>query len=156
MSDFAEFQAGALTLRPKMIPTRKQFHVVRRLAPFIGQMGEIRPLLSNLQGANLATLTDDDQAALLRAAGILGRAIAEMPDEAADYVLDAALAAAEVQQSDGGWAALRKSGVTMFSLDLAGEMIVTIHVLRANLAGFIAALSALGPAAGRSNRPAGG
>lgn len=142
----SEFQVGTLTLRSKTIPARKQFHVVRRLAPLLAHLGDLAGLASDTR----------DEAAVLKAAGTFGQALAELTDEAADYVLDAALAAAEVQQSDGGWAALRANGATMFPLDMPGELSVAFHVLRANLAGFIDALSATGLAAGRSNRPAGG
>lgn len=127
----AEFTAGALTCRVKTMPARTQFHVARRFGTILGKLEEIEAARSG--GSALAI------------AGALGETLANLPDEQADYILDACLAAAEVKQSDGlGWAPLRANGLNMYPLDMVGELTIAWHVLKANLAGFTGALSGLG------------
>lgn len=129
--DSTEFKAGALTCRVKAMPARTQFHVARRFGVLLGKIEEIEAVRAG--GSTLA------------AAGPLGEVLAGMPDEQADYILDACLAAAEVKQSGGlGWAPLRANNVVMYPLDMVGELTIAAHVIKANLAGFMDALSGLG------------
>lgn len=126
-----EFKVGALTCRAKAMPARTQFHVARRFGVILGKIDAIEAA----RGGGSA----------LAAAGPLGEVLANMPDEQADYILDACLAAAEVKQTGGlGWAPLRVDGVGMYQLDMVGELTVAAHVIKANLAGFTDALSGLG------------
>jgi hypothetical protein len=126
------FTVGNLKICPKRMPARTQFHVVRRFGTLFGKIAEI----------DAARKSDGG---LLAAVGPLGDVLAAIPDEQADYILDACLSAAEVEQTGGlGWAPLRVNGATMYSLDMIGELIVATHVIKANLAGFTDALSALG------------
>lgn len=125
MSEFKDFKAGGLTLRPVQINARTQFHVARRLAPLLGRVGEIEAV-------------QDDP---LAAAVVLGQAIAALPDDQVDYILDAALDGAEVKQDGGlGWQPLRVRGALMYPLDLPALLTVVGHVLWANMAGFMRAL----------------
>lgn len=131
MDQMEEFQAGGLTVRPKRMTARTQFHVARRLAALLGRAGELQALAA-------------DPA---RAAALLGETIASLPDDQVDYILDAALAAAEVRQEGGaGWAPLQINGATMYPLDLAALLLVAGRVLWANLAPFIDGLPGLGAA----------
>lgn len=147
MANFNEFEVGALRLRPKVIAARTQFHIVRRLAP----------LLSSLTSLESLKKLPNEETGILKAAGLMGEALAKLDDATVDYVLDHVLTAAEVQQTAGlGWAPLRVNGVPMYPLDLMGEMTVAFHVLRANLAGFLSALPAAGGALKAQPQPAGG
>ncbi|WP_142850925.1 phage tail assembly chaperone [Telmatospirillum sp. J64-1] len=129
MSQFEEFTAGSLTLRAKRIDARKQFHVARRLASLLGRVGEIDAVASEP----------------LKAAALLGEALAGLPDEQVDYILDVALDAAEVKQDGGtGWAPLRARGVLMYELDMPALLTVAGRVLWANMQGFMSALPGLG------------
>ncbi|WP_142850866.1 phage tail assembly chaperone [Telmatospirillum sp. J64-1] len=129
MNQFEEFTAGGLTLRPKRIDARKQFHVARRLASLLGRIGEIEAVAAEP----------------LKAAALLGEALAGLPDEQVDYILDVALDAAEVRQDGGtGWAPLRARGVLMYELDMPALLTVAGRVLWANMQGFMSALPGLG------------
>jgi len=114
--------------------------------------GEGRPrsfasLLGSVEAIDAARNSAES---LLAAAGPLGEVLAAIPDAQADYILDACLDAAEVQQQGGlGWAPLRVNGVAMFPLDMIGELTVAWHVIKANMAGFTDALAALGIDASR-------
>jgi len=130
--DTPTFTAGALTCRARRMPARTQFHVARRFGSLLGSVEAIETARKSADS-------------LLAAAGPLGEVLAAIPDEQADYILDACLDAAEVQQQGGlGWAPLRVNGVTMYPLDMVGELTVAWHVIKANMAGFTDALSALG------------
>lgn len=136
-----EFTSGKLTFRAGRLDARKQFHIARRLASLLGELGS----LADLQGA----VSRKDEASLLVLAGALGRALASLRDEDADYILDACLDVVEVRQDGGaGWARLRANGVTMYELDLAQLMTVAARVIQSNMAGFMAALPGLGSLAG--------
>lgn len=126
-----EFQAGALTLRAKRMDARKQFHVARRLGTLLAKAGEIE------------AVKEDP----IKAAALLGEAVASLPDEQLDYILDAALDAAEVKDAGGtGWAPLRVRGQVMYPLDLPALLTIAGRVLWANLQGFTSALPGLGTA----------
>lgn len=128
---FDEFEAGALTIRPKRMDARKQFHVARRLGALLAKAGEIEA-------------AKDDP---MKAAALLGDAVAALPDDQLDYILDAALDAAEVKDAGGtGWAPLRVRGQVMYPLDLPAMLAVAGRVLWANLRGFTSALPGLGTA----------
>lgn len=109
------------TYRAGRMDARRQFHVVRRLAP----------LLSGL--TDLAALKSDPMAAL----GPLAETIATMKDEDADYVLDACLEVTERQQAAGGWAKVMRHGSLMFEdLDMADMLRLAGAALVENLGGF--------------------
>lgn len=126
-----KFKVGALVCRAVRMPARTQFHVARRFGALLGKIEEMDAL--RVGGSALA------------AAGPLGEVLASMPDEQIDYILDACLAAAEVEQNGGlGWAPIRVNGVVMYPLDMVGELTIAAHVIKANMAGFMSALGELG------------
>ena len=144
-----EFKSGKLTFRAGRLDARKQFHIARRLASLLGELGS----LADLQGA----LAQKDEASLLAVAGAVGRALASLRDDDADYILDACMDVVEVRQDGGaGWARLRANGVTMYELDLPQLMTVAARVIQSNMAGFMAALPEIGSLAGGASRAAPG
>jgi hypothetical protein len=132
------FKVGALTLRAKRMDARTQLHVVRRFGSFAKNIGTFK---AAFDAAKSGQATDD----ILSVVGPLGDVLASLPDDQVNYIMDAALNAAEVKQ-DGvqEFAPLRTGGVTMFQIDAVQELIIVAQVLKANLAGFMAVLPALG------------
>ena len=109
------------TYRAGRMDARRQFHVVRRLAPIISGL------------TDLAALKSDPMAAL----GPIAEALAAMKDEDADYILNACLEVTERQQPAGGWAKVMRQGSLMFEdLDMADMLRLAGVALVENLGGF--------------------
>ena len=118
------------TYRSGRMDARRQFHVLRRLAP----------LLSGL--TDLAALKADPLAAI----GPLAETVAAMKDADMDYVLDACLEVTERKQTAGGWAKVMVGGSLMFEdLDMADMLRLAGAALQENMAGFFDALPQASP-----------
>lgn len=118
----AEYRIGTLN-------ARSQFHIVRRLAPF-------------LQALTPAFAEGGDKDKLTAMLPIFGDAISNMSDETADYVIFGLLSVVSKKESSGiGWAPICKNGALMLEditmalmLTLAGKSLVK------NLSGFFSEL----------------
>lgn len=129
--------------RTGRLDARRQFHVVRRLAPVISSLTDLAKDLPGLladpdkrqDGQDMPT---DD---LLAALGPLADAIASMSDTDADYVINSCLAVVERQQPSGGWAKIMVGDALQFEdLDMAAMLRLTFAVLEDNLGGFFGEL----------------
>lgn len=125
------FTVGAHQYEPKRMAAREQFHIVRRLAPFIG---EVAPVLAALKGDGL-----DAGMGVLKP---LGQALASMSDTDADYVLFGLLRACKRQAPGGAGLVEVAVGDTLNHLDITMPQMLQIAagVLKHNLADFINAL----------------
>lgn len=120
----AEYRIGTLN-------ARSQFHIVRRLAPFLQAL---TPAFAEGAGGD-----KDKLAAMLP---IFGDAISNMSDETADYVIFGLLSVVSKKENSGiGWmpiyanGSLMLEGITMaLMLTLAGKSLVK------NLSGFFSEL----------------
>lgn len=123
-----EFEHKGVAYKVGKLDAMRQFHVVRRLAPFLAALaGSIKP-----------SQVGDDMAGLLEPlAGLLG----SMSDADAEYVLMACLSAAERKQAAGGWAKVVAGEQLMFEdIDMAAMLHIAWQVLQHNLSGFFAGL----------------
>ncbi|MDR1020508.1 MAG: hypothetical protein LBL73_07105 [Synergistaceae bacterium] len=118
-----EYSAGKLD-------ARRQFHIVRRLAPFLGGI---------LEAGNLEKLSDEKAIA-----GLLGAA-GTIPDEQLDYVIDNCLSV--VTRKDGAiWAAITaaapggKRVLQYKDIDWVAMLTIVYYVIKRNLSGFFDAL----------------
>lgn len=126
-----EFKVGEHNYRAERIPALQQFHIVRRLAPFIG---EVAPVVNQLKGRGAD--------AGIEAVKPLGEALARMTDEDANYVLFGLMRHAKREMGNGlGWAEVAV-GVTMNHMDITMLQMLQISwgVLRFNLSDFMGAL----------------
>lgn len=125
-----------------MMTPREQMHVLRRLTPLVGTMGE----------GVLALLDDSKNKAdvfktLAAQIGPLTEAIAFLPDELVDYVLDTCLTHVRTQRpgADGWFPIYVRSGKTAVRMykDIDGmlELRLVSEVIKENLSGFFAQLS---------------
>lgn len=124
-----EFEHKGVAYKVGKLDAMRQFHVVRRLAPF----------LATLAGSGIKPgQVGDDMAGLLEPlAGLLG----SMSDADAEYVLMACLSAAERKQPAGGWAKVVGGGSLMFEdIDMAAMLHIAWQVIQHNLSGFFAGL----------------
>lgn len=125
------FTVGDYTYVPQRMPAKQQFHIVRRLAPFIGQIAPV-----------LATLKTDGLDAGLAALKPLGDALAGMSDTDADYVLFGLLRSCK-RQAPGGTGLVEVAvGDSLNHLDITLAQMLQIAggVLKFNLADFMGAL----------------
>lgn len=122
---------GNHNYRAGRIDARKQFHIVRRMAPFLEGLAKVKT-------SGAASLEEAGLAALPEMAAVLAR----MDDETADYVLFGLLAPVRREQENGlGWAPVCSGNTMAFDdismaqmLQLAGES------LRENLGDFFVIL----------------
>ncbi len=137
----AEFQIGGSLYRTKgKIDARQQFHIARRLAPLVGQIVSLGPLLQTaLSGPAI------DPSAVEALIVPFSTALAKIPDEDCDYVLDRCLSVVQAQrtQPNGAvvWADVwsGRVGRMMFEdITLPQMMQIAAEVLQENLAGFFA------------------
>ena len=138
----SEFTHAGVTYQAGKLDAMRQFHVTRRLAPF----------LPKLAGAGLPSDPGSlSQAAVFAFLEPLAACVAAMSDADAEYVLHTCLSVVERRQDAGGWAKVMAGGRLMFEdMDMAAMLVCAFHVLQHNLSGFFAALPSASFAAGRA------
>lgn len=116
-----EFEVNGTEYRAGKIDARKQFHIVRRLAPVMGGM----------VGVNDAEALEP-----------LAKAIASLSDDDADYVLFGLLDCVSRKQANGlGWAKVSKGNALMFEdIDMAAMLKLAYNAMQANMQDFFAAI----------------
>lgn len=161
MSDL-EFEHNGQAYRAGKLDAKKQFHVSRRLAPFLVDAIsglDQEDLLAMVEGAQAAGQKDQSNAKKPKAKESDGLAwlaplastLADMPDEPLDYILNACLAVTARKQVGGGWAKVQGPGGLMFEdIDMAGMLTITFNVLKHNLSGFFVGLPQGLPGVGRT------
>lgn len=127
----------------KMEP-KEQYHVMRRLAPLLGSMGGA--LMGLLEAGD-----NDDKARAMReiseALGPLAEALADMPDERFDYVIDHCLLHVSRMGPDKVFHPIyianpKGPPSRMFAdIDALTELRLVSEVIKSNLAPFFAQLS---------------
>lgn len=113
-----------------------QFHIVRRLAPIIGEL---------LNGIDPKSFKDGkpniSQADMLKALGPISTALAKLSDEEANYVLFGLLKVVQRKQVGGGWANIATGESLMFEdIDMKIMIQLSVKSFMVNLGGFISAL----------------
>ena len=120
-----EFELEGRTYRANKIDARTQFHIVRRLAPVLG---EIAPALQGKGG--------------LDALPPLANAVAKLTDSDADYVIFGLLKSVVRKQDQGlGWGPVATGEQLMYE-DITMPLMLKLawHSFSFNMSGFFAAL----------------
>ncbi|WP_047236644.1 phage tail assembly chaperone [Chromobacterium subtsugae] len=132
-----EFELNGAEYRAGKLDAMKQFHLSRRLAPVIPAL---IPLFSLAAKGGLDNLLSNDTAGVAAAAEPLARALAEMPDDHAEFVIATCMSAVRRRQGDQ-WSSVWLNGVCMFDdMELDTILPLVVRVLRDNLGGFMAGL----------------
>lgn len=131
------FKCGEFNYLATKMDARKQFHVTRRLAPFLSGM---LPAFNKLKGKKMADVTEAEMLSMLPA---IGDAMAAMDDETADYVIFGLLSNARREQAQGmGWVPVSNGNSLMFEdINMSQMLTIAGRVLMANLGDFFAVLS---------------
>lgn len=139
-----EFELNEQTYSVGKIDARAQFHIIRRLAPVIG---EIAPSAASGKMSGLDALPP------------LANAIAKLSDDDADYCLFGLLKVIKRKQGQGlGFGPVCTGNAIMYDdIDMAAMLQLAWKALEFNLSGFFAALpSGLKEATQKVNAPSDG
>lgn len=123
-----EFELEGRTYRASTIDARKQFHIVRRLAPVLGELAPA--LQGTVKGDGLAAIPP------------LANAIANLSDDDADYVLFGLLAVVSRKQDQGlGWGPVCAGTAIMYEdINMVTMLKLAWQAFQFNMSGFFAAL----------------
>ena len=139
------FQTGGKEFKLSKLDPFKQFHIVRRLGPILG---EIIPVAQKLNRMNSDGLSEEEK---LAQAAEIARPIMEglrnLSDKDADYVLFGLLSAVEVKQPESNsWARIVRDGNLMIgNLDLPVMLQAAGRAFAYNLSGFFATAHQISP-----------
>jgi hypothetical protein len=139
-----EFELAGQSYRAGKIDARAQFHIVRRLAPVLG---ELAPAAAGGKMGGLDAIPP------------LANAIAKLSDADADYCLFGLLAVVTRKQPQGtGWGPVTAGNALMYDdIDMVGMLQLAWKALEFNMSGFFAALpSDLKEAARKASDPSNG
>lgn len=134
-----EFEIGTRKFKLNKIDAFKQFHIVRRLGPILGDLITSMQGMSKLKTLDTASETEKlDQIAKLVSPIMNG--LSKLSDEDANKVLLGLCSAVEVQQMPvGNWARVGSdAGLMMQDLELPVLLQIAGRAFAYNLAGFFA------------------
>jgi len=133
------FQIGERQFKLNKINALKQFHIVRRIAPILG---DIAPTLASMQKMNIEELEENDRfEQLSKLITPIMNGLSRLSDADANLVLTGLLGAVEMKQDGGNWAFLARDNNLMFdNLDLSILLNAAGRSLMFNLSGFFGAL----------------
>lgn len=133
---------------------KKQFHVVRRLAPLLSNAAGVLQTLKQLSAQDsLDAITDEEG---LQVLGESGGALAALPEQDVDYIIDACLSVTRRQAQGGtGWCPLTTTGGDLMFNDMSmSEMMQLVFaVLKESLGDFFDALPQTSPDAAAQTPP---
>lgn len=141
MADNNDFTIGGRSFKLSKINAMKQFHVVRRIAPILGDM---LPALKDVARVhkNAENMSQDDQ--FEQMATIISpimTGLARLSDADANFVLYSLLAAVEMKQDSGNWAKISNGDMLLFdNLDLPTMLQAAGRAFAFNMIGFFAVL----------------
>lgn len=132
-----EFEINGIKYRISKLDAFKQFHVTRKIAPIVPTLIPIFVRIS--ANKNIS----DDIGALSELLGPFADGIANMSDEASEYVIATCLGACQRNTGANNWAAVwnKQAGQCMFDdMDLGAIMQVVLKVVQDSLGPFIQGL----------------
>lgn len=122
------------------IPALAQFHIVRRLAPIIGDLlTTLGPMMKGKKAGDKFELTEEE---MLKGLGPIMMSISKLSDEDANYAIFGLLNPVRRKiSSAGGYAKINTGENLMFEdIDMAVMIQIAVKSFVANLGGFINAL----------------
>lgn len=134
-----DFQIDGKEFKLSKIDAFKQFHIVRKLGPILGDIIPVAQKLKSLSPK--ADSTSSDQ--MVQEIGVLVKPImdglSKLTEEDANKVLLGLLASVEIKQSQGNWARIaREDSLMIENLDLKVMLQAAGRAFMYNLSGFFA------------------
>jgi hypothetical protein len=138
-----DFELAGKKYKLHKLDAFKQFHVVRRLSPILGDLIAVAPRLAKVSPNQMG----DEQLALL--SPIL-KGISALSDADSNFVLNTLLSSIEMQQTaQGGWARVSTDSGLMFQdLELPILLQLAGRAFQYNMAGFFILLPQASPGRG--------
>lgn len=132
-----DFEIGARKFKLSKIDTFKQFYILKRLGPILG---EVIPAAQKIASMNRESMSQAEQ---LEVAGQLAtpvmHGLSKLSDADAQFVLLGLCSAAEMSQASGGWARVVVNEQLMFQdLDLPTLFQIAGRAFAYNMASFFA------------------
>lgn len=122
------------------IGATKQFHIARRAAPLLKEIGPLVALIKSDPAKIEAMKKGEDIESGLVAIGAFGDALAKLSDADADFILFGLLEGVSMHQSGGGKASVAVGTQLMFKeIDLPQMLQLAFWSAMANFASFFAA-----------------
>lgn len=135
------FRVGENTYRARKMPAMLQFHVARRMTPFItGLIGNLPPdVIGKAMRREKIDLSAIDPVAMLEP---IMKNMGAMSDEDSEYVINACLENCErALGKDTGWGPVKvlNAGMQYQDIDMVGMLQITWGVIQENLGAFFPA-----------------
>ena len=124
-----DFEVRGIQYRAGKMDARAQFHIIRRLAPFLKALAPLAGKMS-------------DQSQALEEIPELGKVLAELDDATADYVLFGLLAVVTRKEDKGlGWAPICRGNSLMYAeITMPDMLAIAGRALMANMGDFFQSL----------------
>lgn len=140
MSD-RDFEIGSRKFKLSKINALKQFHIVRRIAPILGEMAPMLKDLSRVKKSEDSMSEDDKLEQIAKFISPMMNGMSKLSDQDSNLVLMGLLCAVEVQQSGGNWAPIARGDNLMFEdLELPVLLNAAGRSFMYNMAGFFTVL----------------
>lgn len=135
-----DFEIGSRKFKLNKINALKQFHIVRRIAPILGEMAPMLKDLSKMKKSE-AMSEDDKLDQIAKFVSPIMEGMSKLSDKDSDLVLMGLLCAVEMQQSSGNWAPVARGENLMFEdLELPVLLNAAGRSFMYNMAGFFTVL----------------
>lgn len=134
-----EYEINGQQYRSDKLSAMDQFHVSRKLAPVLPTIVPV--IQAAAKGELDKVLAGGDSTALAVAAAPFAEALATMPDDHAECIINSCLKVTWRKQGDV-WSSLSDGKTIMYDdIDMSVMLPVMVRVLRESLAGFISGLA---------------
>ena len=133
--DAAEFEVSGQAYRSGKLDAFKQSHIVRRLAPVLGSIGQLRKYVVMDGSGNVAS------ADLPGVLSVVSEALSKLSDDDVEYIQKTCLAVVSRKQGDLFSSVLPRGGVLAFEdIGMLEMNTIVFYVLKDNLAGFFSGI----------------
>lgn len=133
-----DFEINGRKFKLNKIDAFKQFHIVRRMAPLLG---DLLPAMKDAKAVSESASESEKLDQLAKIAAPFMSGISKLTDQDADKVLYGLLSSVEIMQSAGNWARVSTDSMLMMQdLELPVLLQIAGRALMFNLSGFFAAL----------------
>lgn len=134
-----QFEYGGRKYQLSKVNAFKQFHIVRRLSPILGDLMSVAPEMKQVKSAGDGAEADQ----LAKVAQPIMQGLSKLKDEDAEFVMFGLLNAVEFDQGAAGWSKVAiDKNLMMGDIDLPTMLNLAGRAFMYNLQSFFSALPA--------------